>query len=94
MDWIQIGTTFGVPVLLLVGIAWFVNSKVWPFVVTRIEQSDKRMGQFVTTLDEIKTNLRTNTEVAMETLKTVRGERERERYREEQRNEQQRRPPR
>lgn len=42
MDWIQIGSTFGIPVLLLFGIAYFAIRHIWPFVVKRIEQNDER----------------------------------------------------
>jgi len=42
MDWIQIGSTFGIPVLMLIGIAYFTARNVWPFVVKRIEQNDAR----------------------------------------------------
>jgi hypothetical protein len=72
MDWIQIGTTFGVPVLLLIGIAWFVNNKVWPFVVKRIEKSDATSERFLVILNDMQVNLRSNTEVTLATLDAVR----------------------
>lgn len=57
MDWIQIGSTFGIPVLLLAGIAVFVVRSVWPFVVKRVEQNDERhrleTERFLTTLDNV-----------------------------------------
>lgn len=39
-DWITIGTTFGIPMLILAVIGYFVRSSVWPLVVKRIEQAD------------------------------------------------------
>lgn len=57
MDWIQIGSTFGIPVLLLAGIAFFTVRNIWPFVVKRIEQNDERhrieTERFLTTLDNV-----------------------------------------
>lgn len=43
MDWLQIGTTLGLPTLFLVGIAVFVAKQVWPFIVKRVEANDARL---------------------------------------------------
>jgi hypothetical protein len=40
MDWIQFGTTFGLPMLILAAAALFVAKSVWPFVTKRIEAGD------------------------------------------------------
>lgn len=44
MDWVQIGSTFGIPVLLLTAIAYFTVRHVWPFVVKQLEvfQEERR----------------------------------------------------
>lgn len=39
-EWVTIGTTFGVPLLILAVIGYFIRSAVWPLVVKRIEQAD------------------------------------------------------
>jgi hypothetical protein len=84
MDWVQIGTTFGVPLLLLAWVAWFVNAKVWPFVEKRIEASDKERAAerdaFLASLNDIKTTLHSNTAATLEVLKEIRrDDRRRER---------------
>ena len=59
MDWIQIGSTFGIPVLLLAGIAYFAVRHIWPFVTKRIEQNDERhrieTEKFLAALDRLAT---------------------------------------
>ena len=57
MDWIQIGSTFGIPVLLLFGISYFAIRHVWPFVIKRIEQNDElhrvETEKFLAALDKL-----------------------------------------
>ncbi len=57
MDWIQIGSTFGVPVLLIAGGAYFGIRMLWPFVVKRIEINDERhkveTERFLAALDKL-----------------------------------------
>lgn len=54
MDWVQIGTAFGVPMLILCGVGIFVYRQVWPFVVKQLErtQDDRRRerDEFLTAL--------------------------------------------
>lgn len=75
MEWDKL-INFGVPFVLLAGIAWFASAKVWPFITSRIEKTDaerkEQQDQFITALAEIKTNLRANTDATITTLQEVR----------------------
>lgn len=71
IEWDKI-INYGVPLLLLAWIAYFVSRSVWPFVIERIKQSDKERDAFLTTLEEMKISLRSNTDVTIQTLKEVR----------------------
>lgn len=35
MDWIEFGNRFGIPLLVLAGVAWFVVRYAWPFITTQ-----------------------------------------------------------
>lgn len=63
MDWLQIGTTLGIPMLILIGIAWFVATKVWPVAVKQIEFNQQQNREFLASLANINTALgaQTNT---------------------------------
>jgi len=94
-DWDKI-VNFGVPLLLLAWIAWFTSKSVWPFIVDRIKQSDQERRAFLATLEEMKINLRSNTDVTLQTLKEVRdlkisNEIERERAKDRDQSSEQRR---
>lgn len=36
MDWINIASTFGIPVVIIAAIGWFLVNHVWPFVTNQI----------------------------------------------------------
>lgn len=75
MDWTQF-INFGVSFVILLGIALFVNNKVWPYYTKRIERTDterkEQLDQFIKTLTELNINLRVNTETTLQTLQEVR----------------------
>lgn len=70
--WVQIGTAFGVPMLILAGIAWFVATRVWPVVVEQIKFNQQQQQQFLTSLKDINTALSGQNDLMRSQIDTLR----------------------
>ena len=44
MDWVDVGSRFGIPFLMLVGFGWFGVRFVWPFLVKQVEDSKQAVS--------------------------------------------------
>ena len=82
MDWIQIGSTFGIPVLLLVAIAVFTVRYVWPFAVEQVRafQEERRQERkawdeerkvFIATLQQINANQAASTHAIEQIVQSI-----------------------
>jgi hypothetical protein len=98
MDWDK-AATLGVPFVIILGLGIWWFRQGWPFISKRIEKADadrkEELKGILTTLEEIRINLRSNTDVTLVILDAVRKQQlheEREQGRDHQRSEQQRGP--
>lgn len=57
-EWIQVGQAFGLPVLMLAAIGWFLVKHVWPFVTRQVEDAQRvqtlSRNEFLAALDKIQ----------------------------------------
>lgn len=82
LDWDKL-VTLGVPTILLIGLYLWWTKQGWPFITKRIEKSDQEHKEIdlerlevtksiLTTLDEMRKNLTSNTEVTLTVLGEIR----------------------
>lgn len=71
--WVQIGTAFGVPMLILAGLAWFVATRVWPVVVKQIEFNQQQQREFLTALKDIHNSLASQNDAIRGNTEAIRG---------------------
>lgn len=82
MDWVQVGTTFGIPVLILFGLAWFGIKYVWPMVIQQVEYAQQERREFLAALKEVNSAISANTDAIKEmarSLERIRAVQNRER---------------